>query len=93
MECLDVQLSRLVPAVLKLDGELLITADHGNAEQMWDSAHNAPCTSHTTNPVNLIYVAKKARTIRDGGLCDIAPTMLKILGLAQPSDMTGKPLL
>ena len=93
MECLDVQLSRLVPAVLKLDGELLITADHGNAEQMWDSAHNAPCTSHTTNPVNLIYVAKKARAIRDGGLCDIAPTMLKILGLGQPSDMTGKPLL
>ena len=93
MECLDKQLSRLVPAVLKLGGELLITADHGNAEQMWDAAHNVPCTSHTTNPVNLIYVSANAMPLRDGGLCDIAPTMLKILGLPQPHDMTGAPLL
>ena len=93
MECLDAQLARLVPAVLKLGGEMIIIADHGNAEQMWDSAHNAPCTSHTTNPVNVIYVAKKATAIRDGGLCDVAPTMLKILGLPQPDDMTGKSLI
>ena len=92
MEILDAQLARLVPAVLKLGGELLITADHGNAEQMWDDEHNAPCTSHTTNPVNLIYVVNDARPLHDGGLCDIAPTMLKILGITQPSDMTGKPL-
>ncbi|MBR2285946.1 MAG: 2,3-bisphosphoglycerate-independent phosphoglycerate mutase [Alphaproteobacteria bacterium] len=92
MECLDAQLARLVPAVLKLGGELLITADHGNAEQMWDTAHNVPCTSHTTNPVNLIYVSKNAKPLRDGGLKDIAPTMLKILGISQPSDMKGKAL-
>ena len=92
METLDAQLARLVPAVLNLGGELLVTADHGNAEQMWDDAHNAPCTSHTTNPVNLIYVAKNAKPLHDGGLSDIAPTMLKILGLPQPDEMTGKPL-
>lgn len=92
METLDKQLARLVPAVLKLGGELLITADHGNAEQMWDEQNNVPCTSHTTNPVNLIYVSANAEPLRDGGLADIAPTMLKILGLPQPDDMTGAPL-
>ena len=92
MEVLDSELARLVPAVLKIGGELLITADHGNAEQMWDDEHNVPCTSHTTNPVNIIYVSKNAQPLHDGGLCDIAPTMLKILGIQQPSDMTGKPL-
>jgi len=92
MEVLDEQLAHLVPAVLKLGGELLITADHGNAEQMWDAEHNTPCTSHTTNPVNLIYVSKNAKPLHNGGLADIAPTMLKILHLPQPADMTGKPL-
>ncbi|MBP5707582.1 MAG: hypothetical protein J6W79_01135 [Alphaproteobacteria bacterium] len=80
-------------AVLELGGELLITADHGNAEQMWDDEHNAPHTAHTTNPVNVIYVSNNPQPLHDGGLSDIAPTMLKILGLPQPTDMTGKPLL
>ena len=93
MEFLDEQLSRLVPAVLKLGGEMLICADHGNAEQMWDDEHNTPHTAHTTNPVNLIYVSKDAKPLHDGGLADIAPTMLKILGLAQPAEMTGKALV
>lgn len=92
MEVLDEQLSRLVPAVLKLGGELLITADHGNAEQMWDDEHNAPHTAHTTNPVNVIYVSNNPQQLHDGGLADIAPTMLKILGLPQPAEMSGKPL-
>ena len=93
MEVLDEQLSRLVPAVLDLGGELLITADHGNAEQMWDDEHNAPHTAHTTNPVNVIYVSNNPQLLHDGGLSDIAPTMLKILGLPQPAEMAGKPLL
>ncbi len=94
MEVLDTQLARLVPAVLALNGTMLITADHGNAEQMWDDTNNDPWTAHTTNPVNLIVVSNNPpTTIHDGGLADIAPTMLKILGIKQPDDMTGKPLI
>ncbi len=93
MEVLDAQLARLVPAVLKLDGTILITADHGNAEQMWDESQNAPLTSHTTNPVNFIVVSNNAPAVRDGGLADIAPTMLKFLGIKQPVEMTGKSLV
>ena len=94
METLDAQLARLVPAVLALDGTVLITADHGNAEQMWDDKNNTPCTAHTINPVNFIVVSNNPpRMVRDGGLADIAPTMLKILGIKQPDDMTGKSLI
>ena len=94
METLDAQLARIVPAVLKLDGTILITADHGNAEQMWDNKNNGPWTAHTTNPVNLIVVSNNPpANVRDGGLSDIAPTMLKILGIKQPDDMTGKSLI
>lgn len=93
METLDEQLARLVPAVLKLGGTLLITADHGNAEQMWDAENNTSWTAHTTNPVNLVVVSDNAPAVRDGGLADIAPTMLKILGIPQPDEMTGVPLV
>ena len=94
MEVLDVQLSRLVPAVLDLDGTVLITADHGNAEQMWDDGNNGPWTAHTTNPVNFIVVSNDSDiTVHDGGLADVAPTMLKILGIEQSSEMTGKSLI
>ena len=93
MEYLDTQLARLVPAVLKLGGALLITADHGNCEEMWDYKNNAPCTSHTTNPVNFIVVGLGDVNVHDGGLADIAPTMLKILDLPKPNDMTGRSLI
>ena len=93
METLDVQLSRLVPAVLELGGVVLITADHGNAEQMMDVVNGIPWTAHTTNPVNLIVVGGGIKSVRDGGLADIAPTMLKILGIVQPKDMTGRSLI
>lgn len=93
METLDAQLARLVPAVLELGGTVLITADHGNAEKMWDTENNLPWTAHTTNPVNIILVADKAPAIHDGGLADIAPTMLKLLGIEKPDEMTGKSLV
>ena len=93
METLDSQLARLVPAVLELGGTVLITADHGNAEKLWDDENNLPWTAHTTNPVNFIVVAKDAPAVHDGGLADIAPTMLKLLGVEQPAEMTGKPLV
>ena len=93
MEVLDKQLERVVPAVLKMGGTMLITADHGNAEQMWDFKNNVPWTAHTTNPVNLIVVANNAPNVHDGGLADIAPTILKLLGIEQPKEMTGKSLI
>ena len=93
MEVLDSQLARLVPAVLELGGKLLITADHGNAEKLWDDKNNVPWTAHTTNPVNVILVAENAPEIQDGGLADVAPTVLKLLGIKQPSEMTGKSLV
>ncbi len=93
MECLDKQLSRIVPAVLGLDGCVLIIADHGNCEQMWDSEHNVPLTSHTTNPVNFIMVSNEDFVAHDGGLSDIAPTILKLTGIEKPAEMTGKSLI
>ena len=93
MECLDKQLSRLVPAVLELDGTMLIIADHGNCEEMWDYEHNVPLTSHTTNPVNCIVVSNTEHTVRDGGLSDIAPTILKLLNIEKPKEMTGHSLI
>lgn len=93
MECLDKQLARLVPEVLKLNGAVIIIADHGNAEQMWDNEHNVPLTSHTTNPVRFIIVSNEKFVAHDGGLSDIAPTILKLVGLKQPIEMTGKSLV
>ncbi|MBD5391346.1 2,3-bisphosphoglycerate-independent phosphoglycerate mutase [bacterium] len=93
METLDAQLARLVPAVLALGGTVLITADHGNAEKLWDAENNLPWTAHTTNPVNFIVVSNDAHTAHDGGLADIAPTVLKLAGVAAPTDMTGKSLI
>ena len=74
---------------------LFICADHGNAEKMIDYETGAPHTAHTTNPVPLILVNyDDSYTLRDGGsLCDIAPTLIQIMGLNQPAEMTGKSLL
>ena len=93
LEFLDAQLARLVPAVLERGGTVLITADHGNAEKMWDDTNNLPWTAHTTNPVNFIVVSDAKHTVRDGGLADIAPTMLHLLHIPTPADMTGKSLI
>ena len=93
LETLDAQLARLVPAVQEMGGAVLITADHGNAEKMWDDENNLPWTAHTTNPVDLIVVGGDVKSVQDGGLADVAPTMLKMLGVVQPSDMTGKSLI
>ena len=93
MEFLDNQLSRLVPAVLEMGGCVLITADHGNAEKMWDDKNDVPWTAHTTNPVNFIVVSDEFNSVKNGGLADIAPTMLKILGIDKPEDMTGESLV
>ena len=94
MECLDEQLAQIVPAVLKLGGQMLIIADHGNAEKMWDNKAKAPWTAHTNNKVRAILVSEpKYKKIKNGGLADVAPTILKLLGVKKPADMTGKSLV
>ena len=89
-------IERIVAAVDALDGVALITADHGNCELMFDPSTGQPHTAHTSNPVPLILVDRKKRfgALREGGaLENVAPTMLAILGIAQPPAMTGKSLL
>jgi 2,3-bisphosphoglycerate-independent phosphoglycerate mutase len=91
---LDGCLKKVVDATVQAGGALLITADHGNAEEMWDSTANVPHTQHSLNPVPCILVnGPSGHTLRDGTLADIAPTILKLLNLPQPTAMTGKSLL
>ncbi|MCL2549421.1 MAG: 2,3-bisphosphoglycerate-independent phosphoglycerate mutase [Methanimicrococcus sp.] len=102
VEAVDTCVGKLAEKILEKDGALFITADHGNAEQMEEES-GEPCTSHTTNPVRMIYVDNKnidpvtkkpVRVLRDGGkLSDIAPTLLEIMNMEIPKEMTGKSLL
>ncbi len=95
IETVDRGLERICEAVLARGGAVLITADHGNCEQMVDPVTGQPHTAHTTNPVPLIWVAKDhaGRRLRDGGLADLAPTVLELLGLPIPAAMTGRSLI
>jgi 2,3-bisphosphoglycerate-independent phosphoglycerate mutase len=94
IEAIDACLGRLVAAVDEAGGALLITADHGNAELMFDVATDQPHTAHTTNRVPVILVGAPAgAALRDGRLCDVAPTLLAMLGLPKPSEMTGDSLV
>lgn len=95
VEAVDACAARVVEKVRQLGGTVLITADHGNAEQMADE-NGEPYTAHTCNPVWLILVddSRKGAVLKEGGkLADIAPTMLKLLNLPQPKEMTGESLL
>ncbi len=94
IEVSDTALGRVLAAVEKAGGVALITADHGNAEQMIDPATGQPHTAHTTNPVPLVLVDRSYRgRLRDGGtLSDVAPTFLGMLGIAAPKEMTGRDL-
>jgi 2,3-bisphosphoglycerate-independent phosphoglycerate mutase len=93
IETLDICVGRVVNAMRSINGEVIITADHGNAEVMFDAENNQPHTQHTTNKVPLIYVGRNATLAADGALSDLAPTLLQMLGVAQPVEMTGKSLL
>jgi len=96
VEVVDQQLKRVVEACMRTDTTLLVTADHGNCEQMWDPTTNGPHTAHTTNPVGIVLVEPEQRRtavrLADGALCDVAPTILGLLRLPQPEDMTGRDL-
>ena len=93
-EVIDAGVRAVVEETLRLGGRLLITADHGNCEFMIN-ADGSPHTAHTTNLVHAVYVADDAgtKTVRDGILADVAPTLLAMLGIEQPAEMTGKSLV
>jgi 2,3-bisphosphoglycerate-independent phosphoglycerate mutase len=96
IEAVDECIGKIIPAVQKQGGSILITADHGNAEAKIDLETGRPLTAHTTNPVPFILIddTYQGRQLRGGGaLCDIAPTMLRLLNIPQPADMTGKSLI
>lgn len=93
VEAVDASLQRIVEALQKAGGRLLLTADHGNIEQMVDKETGQPHTAHTTNPVPLVYVCGDRPLVSGGSLSDLAPTILAILGVEQPIEMTGRSLL
>jgi 2,3-bisphosphoglycerate-independent phosphoglycerate mutase len=95
VEALDGCLGRIVKSIRSAAGALIVTADHGNAEQMWDAELNSPHTAHTSNPVPVILADERARgsRLRDGSLRDIAPTMLSLLTLEPSAGMTGRSLI
>ena len=93
VEAVDTCLGKVVDKILSMGGRALITADHGNADQMYEP-DGSPFTAHTTNPVPLLLVGEKDHTLKEGGrLADLAPTMLEMLGLPKPVEMDGKSLL
>jgi len=94
IEAIDDCLGKLIPAIQGAGGELLITADHGNAEKMFDYECNQPHTAHTSDPVPFVYQGRKAAIAKENGkLSDIAPTLLYLMGLPQPQEMTGASLV
>ena len=93
LEALDNCVKQVVDAVKSVGGTLLITADHGNSEQMVDYVTGEPYTAHTTNPVPLVVIGAGNKKVKEGKLADLAPTMLEIMGLDKPEEMTGESLL
>jgi len=93
VEAIDICIARLVEALDQVGGEVFITADHGNAEQMTDPASGQTHTAHTTNPVPFVYVGRSATLEQTGDLADVAPTLLAAMGIQPPSEMSGHSLL
>ena len=96
VEIVDASVGRLVGAGLENGYTVMVTSDHGNAEEMWDYKINMPKTAHTTNPVEFIFIGKDAASVKlrqKGILSDIAPTVLEVMGLPRPKDMTSESLI
>ena len=93
VETLDECLGKIIEATREKGGEVIITADHGNCETMYDYVHQQPHTQHTTNLVPFVYIGKKARILEGGTLRDVAPSILHLLGLKQPVEMDGHNLI
>ena len=93
VEVVDHAIGEVIAALDAVGGTMLLTADHGNCEVMWDDATNTPHTAHTTNPVPIYWIgAPKGGKLKHGGLSDLAPSLLSLLGISIPKDMTGSPL-
>ncbi|HEX2187309.1 MAG TPA: 2,3-bisphosphoglycerate-independent phosphoglycerate mutase [Longimicrobiaceae bacterium] len=96
VETVDAGVALALAACRETGTTLIVTADHGNCEQMWDPETNGPHTAHTTNPVGIVLVEPEGRRtaagLEDGALCDVAPTILGLLGVPQPAAMTGRDL-
>ncbi len=94
VEAIDQALKEVLHAIEEVDGEALVTADHGNVEQMFDAVNNQPHTQHTTLPVPFVYVGgRNLRLNKGGSLADVAPTILALMNLKQPDEMTGRSLV
>jgi 2,3-bisphosphoglycerate-independent phosphoglycerate mutase len=93
VETVDTGLGRLAEAIRRQGGAMLVTADHGNCELMKDPETGGPHTAHTTNPVPVVLMGGQVNAIQEGRLADIAPTLLALMGLPQPREMTGHSLL
>ena len=93
IEATDDGVGNVVDAILKMGGQCLITADHGNVDQMLDADGVTPFTAHSTNPVPLVMVGHEGKLAEGGVLADLAPTMLDMMGIPQPAEMTGHSLL
>ncbi len=92
VETVDTCVGRVVDSTLKMGGVMLLTADHGNADRMVDT-DGSPFTAHTTNPVPFAVIGRECRLREGGKLCDISPTILKLIGLPQPKEMTGESII
>jgi len=93
VETVDRGLGRIVEAIRGAGGALLVTADHGNCELMRDPQTGGPHTAHTTNPVPVLLVGAGDVALAQGSLADVAPTLLDLMDLPQPSEMTGRSLI
>ena len=93
VEAVDTCVGRVADAVAEMGGVILMTADHGNADRMYDDDGTTPFTAHTTNPVTFTVIGRECELREGGRLADIAPTMLEILGVEKPAEMTGESLL
>ena len=93
VETVDVCVGIFLECAKKVGGEVIIIADHGNADEMYDYKTKVPLTSHTTNPVPIIVVSDRVAEVSEGALCDVAPTLLTLAGMEIPKEMTGKNLI
>ncbi|WP_428487392.1 2,3-bisphosphoglycerate-independent phosphoglycerate mutase [Rhodopila sp.] len=93
VETVDTGLGRIADAITRQGGALLVTADHGNCEMMKDPETGGPHTAHTTNPVPVVLLGGGATSLQDGRLADLAPTLLDLMDIAQPTEMTGRSII